>query len=145
MVYPNNMYDEMEIYQIALMAIGAITLVWLSYKVLKGFAWCLDAGLASCFREKYPYGFESNLGWVIKDMKSRGYRQTATMDAGGDYPGVIMKHQESGIEMEIRLRAPLLSDKGYSIVVANHNNHTAIVMQNSASDDNKRLLSKFLE
>ena len=37
MVYPNNMYDEMEIYQIALMVIGAITLVWLSYKVLKGF------------------------------------------------------------------------------------------------------------
>ena len=78
-------------------------------------------------------------------MKSRGYRQTATMDAGGDYPGVIMKHHESGIEMEIRLRAPLLSDKGYSIVVANHNNHTAIVMQDSASDDNKRLLSKYLE
>lgn len=47
--------------------------------------------------------------------------------------------------MEIRLRAPLLSDKGYSIVVANHDNHTAIVMQDSTSDDNKRLLSKFLE
>ena len=48
----------MEIYQIVLMVIGAITLVWLSYKVLKGFIWCLDAGLASCFREKYPYDFE---------------------------------------------------------------------------------------
>ena len=62
----------MEIYQIVLMVIGAITLVWLSYKVLKGFIWCLDAGLASCFREKYPYDFEFNLGWVIKDLKSRG-------------------------------------------------------------------------
>ena len=135
----------MEIYQIVLMVIGAITLVWLSYKVLIGFIWCLDAGLASCFREKYPYDFEINLGWVIKDMKSRGYRQAATMGAGSDYPGVIMKHPESGIEMEIRLRAPLLSDKGYSIVVANHNNNTAIVMQDSASDDNKKLLSKYLE
>lgn len=135
----------MEIYQIVLIVIGAITLVWLSYKVLKGFVWFLDAGLASCFREKYPYDFEFNLGWVIKDLKSRGYRQTAMMDAGGDYPGVTMKHSESGIEMEVRLRAPLLSDKGYSIVVANHNNHTAIVMQDSPSDDNKRLLSKYLE
>ena len=135
----------MEIYQIVLMIIGAITLVWLSYKVLKGFIWCLDAGLASCFREKYPYDFEINLGWVIKDLKSRGYRQAATMGAGSDYPGVIMKHPESGIEMEIRLRAPLFSDKGYSIVVANHNNNTAIVMQDSASGDNKKLLSKYLE
>ena len=135
----------MEIYQIVLMVIGATTLVWLSYKVLKGFIWCLDAGLASCFREKYPYDFEINLGWVIKDLKSRGYRQAATMGAGSDYPGVIMKHPESGIEMEIRLRAPLFSDKGYSIVVANHNNNTAIVMQDSASGDNKKLLSKYLE
>ena len=136
---------KMEIYQIVLMVIGAITLVWLSYKVLKGSIWCLDAGLASCFREKYPYDFEINLGWVIKGLKSRGYRQAATMGAGSDYPGVIMKHPESGIEMEIRLRAPLFSDKGYSIVVANHNNNTAIVMQDSASDDNKKLLSKYLE
>ena len=30
----------MEIYQIVLMVIGAITLVWLSYKALKGFVWC---------------------------------------------------------------------------------------------------------
>ena len=45
----------MENYQIVLMVIGAITLVWLSYKVLKGFIWCLDAGLASCFREKYRH------------------------------------------------------------------------------------------
>lgn len=135
----------MEIYQIVLMVIGAITLVWLSYKALKGFVWCLNVGLASCFREKYPYDFEINLGWVIKELKFRGYRQAAMMGAGSDYPGVIMKHPESGIEMEIRLRAPLLSDKGYSIVVANHNNNTAIVMQDSASDDNKSLLSKYLE
>ena len=135
----------MEIYQIVLMVIGAITLVWLSYKVLKGFIWCLDVGLASCFREKYPYDFEINLGWVIKELKFRGYRQAAMMGAGSDYPGVIMKHLESGIEMEIRLRAPLFSDKGYSIVVANHNNNTAIVMQDSASGDNKKLLSKYLE
>ena len=135
----------MEIYQIVLMVIGAITLVWLSYKALKGFVWCLNVGLASCFRKKYPYDFEINLGWVIKELKFRGYRQAAMMGAGSDYPGVIMKHPESGIEMEIRLRAPLFSDKGYSIVVANHNNNTAIVMQDSASDDNKKLLSKYLE
>ena len=29
--------------------------------------------------------------------------------------------------------------------VANHNNNTAIVMQDSASDENKKLLSKYLD
>jgi hypothetical protein len=46
--------------------------------------------------------------------------------------------------MEVRLRAPLFSTKGYSIIVANHENNTAIVMQDSSSDDNKRLLEKYL-
>jgi hypothetical protein len=56
-----------------------------------------------------------------------------------------MINSESSIEMEVRLHAPLLTDKGYSIIVANHNNNTAVVMQDSASDENKRLLSKYLE
>ena len=135
----------MEIYQIILMGIGAITLIWLVVKTIKGVFWLLGKGLESCFREKYPYDFEINLGWVIQEMKSRGYRQTAVLDAGGDYPGVIMKNPGTEIEMEVRLRAPLLTNKGYSIVVANHLNNTAIVMQDSASDENKRLLSKFME
>jgi hypothetical protein len=135
----------MEIYQIILMGIGAITLIWLVVKTIKGVFWLLGKGLESCFREKYPYDFEINLGWVIQEMNSHGYRQAAMMDAGSDNPGVIMKNSESGIEMEIRLRAPLLSDKGYSIIVANHSNNTAIVMQDSDSDENKRLLSKYLE
>ena len=86
-----------------------------------------------------------NLGWIIKEMNARGYEQTSTIDAGGDYPGVTMRHPETDIEMEVRLRAPLLTTKGYSIIVANHNNNTAIVMQDSASDENKRLLEKYLE
>jgi hypothetical protein len=135
----------MEIYQIILMGIGAITLIWLVVKTIKGVFWLLGKGLESCFREKYPYDFEINLGWVIQEMKSRGYKHVATIDAGGDYPGVFMKHPESGIEMEVRLRAPLLTDKGYSIIVANHCNNTAIVMQDSASDENKRLITKYME
>ncbi len=135
----------MEIYQIILMWIGAITLIWIVVKTIKGVFWLLGKGLESCFREKYPYDFEINLGWVIQEMKSRGYRQTAVLDAGGDYPGVIMKNPRTEIEMEVRLRAPLLTNKGYSIVVANHLNNTAIVMQDSASDENKRLLSKYME
>ena len=47
----------MEIYEIVLMVIGAITLVWLVYKTVKGFFWLLGVGMASCFREKYPYDF----------------------------------------------------------------------------------------
>ena len=135
----------MEIYQIILMGIGAITLIWLVVKTIKGVFWLLGKGLESCFREKYPYDFEINLGWVIQEMKSRGYRQVAMMDAGSDNPGVIMINSESGIEMEVRLHAPLLTDKGYSIIVANHSNNTAVVMQDSSSDENKRFLSKYLE
>lgn len=129
----------------ALMVIGAITLLWLLYKTAKGILWLLGAGMQSCFREKYPYDFQMNLDWVTEELKSRGYKQTATIDVGGDYPGVIMNNPGTGIEMEVRLRAPLLTTKGYSIVVANHNNNTAIVMQDSASDENKRLLTKYLE
>ena len=32
-----------------------------------------------------------------------------------------------------------------SIIVANHNNNTAIVMQDSVSEENKKLLSKYLD
>jgi len=135
----------MEIYQIILMGIGAITLIWIVVKTIKGVFWLLGKGLESCFREKFPYDFEINLGWVIQEMKSHGYRQAAMMDAGSDNPGVIMINSESGIEMEVRLHAPLLTNKGYSIIVANHSNNTAVVMQDSASDENKRFLSKCLE
>ena len=135
----------MEIYQIILMGIGAITLIWIVVKTIKGVFWLLGKGLESCFREKFPYDFEINLGWVIQEMKSHGYRQAAMMDAGSDNPGVIMINSESSIEMEVRLHAPLLTNKGYSIIVANHSNNTAVVMQDSASDENKRFLSKCLE
>ena len=135
----------MEIYQIILKCIGAITLIWIVVKTIKGVFWLLGKGLESCFREKFPYDFEINLGWVIQEMKSHGYRQAAMMDAGSDNPGVIMINSESGIEMEVRLHAPLLTNKGYSIIVANHSNNTAVVMQDSASDENKRFLSKCLE
>ena len=67
------------------------------------------------------------------------------MDAGSDYPGMLMRNEETGVEMEIRLRAPLFSDKGYSIIVSNHNDKTAIVMQDSASEENKLFLVRFLE
>jgi hypothetical protein len=127
------------------MGIGAITLIWIVVKTIKGVFWLLGKGLESCFREKFPYDFEINLGWVIQEMKSHGYRQAAMMDAGSDNPGVIMINSESGIEMEVRLHAPLLTNKGYSIIVANHSNNTAVVMQDSASDENKRFLSKCLE
>ena len=135
----------MEIYQIALMVIGSITLLWLVVKVVKGIFWFLEAGMESCFREKYPYDFEMHLEWIIKELESRGYEQTQTIDAGGDYPGVILNNPQTGTEMEVRLRAPLLTTTGYSIVVANHKHKTAIVMQDSASDENKRLLKKYLE
>ena len=135
----------MEVLQTILMVIGAITLLWLVVKFAKGCLWLLGKLFEAGFRERYPYDFMMHFQWIVSEMETRGYAQADMMDAGGDYPGLLMKNEGTGVEMEIRLRAPLFSDKGYSIVVANHNNNTAIVMQDSASDDNKRLLSKFLE
>lgn len=127
------------------MIIGAITVIWLIYKTIKGTLWLLGAFFEAGFRNRFPYDFMMSLGWVVSGMKSRGFRQADMIDAGGDNPGVIMKNPRTEVEIEIRLRAPLLSDKGYSVIVANHSNNTAIVMQNSASEDNKRLLTRFLE
>ena len=135
----------MEVLQTILMVIGAITLAWLVVKFAKGCLWLLGKMFEAGFRERYPYDFMMHFQWIVSEMETRGYTQAGTMDAGGDYPGLLMKNGETGGEMEIRLRAPLLSDKGYSIIVANHINNTAIVMQDSASDDNKRLLCKYLE
>jgi hypothetical protein len=135
----------MEVLQTILMVIGAITLLWLVVKFAKGCLWLLGAMFEAGFRNRYPYDFMMHFQWIVSEMETRGYAQADMMDAGGDYPGLLMKNEGTDVEMEIRLRAPLLSDKGYSIVVANHNNNTAIVMQDSASDDNKRLLDIFLD
>ena len=135
----------MEVLQTILMVIGAITLLWLVVKFAKGCLWLLGKLFEAGFRERYPYDYMMHFQWIVSEMESRGYAQAGTMDAGGDYPGLLMKNEGTGVEMEIRLRAPLLSDKGYGIVVDNHNNNTAIVMQDSASDDKKSLLSKYLE
>ena len=135
----------MEVLQTILMVVGAITLLWLVIKFAKGCLWLLGKMFEAGFRERYPYDFMVHFQWIVSEMETRGYAQAGMMDAGGDYPGLLMKNEGTGAEMEIRLRAPLLSDKGYSIVVANHNNNTAIVMQDSASDDNKSLLTKYLE
>lgn len=135
----------MEVLQTILMVFGAITLLWLVVKFTKGCLWFLGAMFEAGFRNRYPYDFMMHFQWIVSEMETRGYAQADMMDAGGDYPGLLMKNEGTDVEMEIRLRAPLLSDKGYSIVVANHNNNTAIVMQDSASDDNKRLLDIFLD
>ena len=135
----------MEVYQKILIVIGAITVIWLIYRAIKGIFYVLGVGMAGAFRDKFPYDFKINLEWVISELKFRGYVEAAMMDAGGDYPGVIMKHPQTGNEIEVRLQAPLFTSKGYSIIVANHDDNTAIVMQDSGSDVNKKLLLKYLE
>ena len=67
------------------------------------------------------------------------------MDAGSEYPGLMMKHPETGTEIEVRLRAPLFTTKGNSIIVVNHAYNTAIVLQDSASEENKILLKKYFD
>ena len=47
--------------------------------------------------------------------------------------------------MEILLNAPLLAENGYSIKVTNKKNKTAILMEDKESEENRRLLMKFLD
>ena len=135
----------METYQIFLMVIGGIASIWLIVKACKGFLWFLEAMLESGFRNRYPYDFLISLNWVISEMESHGFKQDAEIDPGSETPGVIMKHLETKIDIEVRLRAPLFAKEGYCIVVANHNNNTAIVMPNTNSEENRKLLNMFLE
>lgn len=125
--------------------IGTISLMWLVYKIVKGIPNVMGELLEAGFRSRFPFDFKMHLGWIISEMKSKGYEQTDMVDAGSENPGVLMKNTETGNEMEIRLNAPLSSDKGYSIVVSNHGNNTAIVMQDTASEENKKLLRNYLE
>jgi len=127
------------------MFIGATTIMWLVYKAAKGFFGLMGDLLEAGFRGRFPFDFKMHLGWIVSEMKSRGYEQADMMDAGSENPGVLMKNMETGNEMEIRLHAPLSSDKEYSIIVSNHDNNTSIVMQDAASDENKKLLVSYLE
>jgi hypothetical protein len=135
----------MEVLQTILMVIGAITLLWLVVKCAKGCLWLLGELVEAGFRGRFPYDYKMHFSWIISELVKRGYAQAGLMDAGSDYPGMLMRNEETGVEMEIRLRAPLFSDKGYSIIVSNHNDKTAIVMQDNASEENKLFLVKFLE
>ena len=136
----------MERIQTILMIVGAITSPWLLYKTIKWFPRFLGGFWEAGFRGVYPYDFMMNLQWIISEMKSRGYERSKVMDAGSDNPGVLMKNTTTGNKMEIRLHAPVMSERsGYRITVSNHENKTAIVMRDNMSEDNKRLLAKFLE
>ena len=135
----------MEKFQLFLAIVGAITLLWLVYKAVKGIFVFMGGMLEAAFRDKFPDDFMMHFGWIISEMKTRGYKKVDVMDAGGENPGVLMRNMKTGNEMEIRLRAPLFTNNGYSIVVSNHGNNTAIVMQDTASEENKKLLSNYLD
>lgn len=96
----------MEVLQTILMVIGAVTFIWLLVKLAKGCFWLLGGLLEAGFRNRFPDDFMMHFGWIISEMETRGYVQSDMMDAGGEYPGILMKNEETGGEMEIRLRAP---------------------------------------
>ena len=135
----------MEIIQTILMIVGAITLLWLLVKTIKGIPVLLGGFLEAGFRNRFPYDFMMHFEWIVSEMKLRGYNEARMEDAGSEHPGLVMKKGKTGPEIEIRLHAPLLSESGYNIMVSNHENETAIVMKDVKSEENKRLLMKFLE
>ena len=132
----------METTQTIFAIVGAITLLWLTIKIIK-WAPILLQGFLDCVCN--PCDFLNNFGWIIREMESRGYKRARIFDAGSDYPRLLMKNEETGAKMEILLNAPLLAENGYSIKVTNKKNKTAILMEDKESEENRRLLMKFLD
>lgn len=136
----------METLQTIFMIVGAMTLLWLLVKIIKWTPILLQGFLEAGFRcVCNPLDFLNNFKWIISEMESRGYIRAKIFDAGSDYPRLLMKNKETGAKMEILLNAPLLAENGYSIKVTNKKNKTAIVMQDEESEENKKLLMKFLD
>ena len=136
----------METTQTIFAIVGAITLLWLTIKIIKWAPILLQGFLEAGFRcVCNPCDFLNNFGWIIREMESRGYKRARIFDAGSDYPRLLMKNEETGVKMEILLNAPLLAENGYSIKVTNKKNKTAILMEDKESEENRRLLMKFLD
>ena len=126
--------------------VGAITLLWLLVKIIKWGPILLQGFLEAGFRcVCNPCDFINNFAWIIHDMEARGYKRGRRFDAGRDYPRLLMKNEETGSRMSILLDAPLLAEHGYSIIVTSRKNKTSIVMKDEESEENKRLLKKFLD
>ena len=110
----------METTQTIFAIVGAITLLWLTIKIIKWAPILLQGFLEAGFRcVCNPCDFLNNFGWIIREMESRGYKRARIFDAGSDYPRPLMKNEETGAKMEILLNAPLLAENGYSIKVTN--------------------------
>lgn len=81
----------MEIIQTILMIVGAIALLWLLVKIIKGVPVVLGEFLEAGFRNSFPYDFMMYFEWIVSEMKLRGYNEVREEDAGSEYPGLIMK------------------------------------------------------
>ena len=136
----------METTQTIFAIVGAITLLWLTVKIINWAPILLQGFLEAGFRcVCNPCDFLNNFRWITSEMEARGYERARIFDAGSDYPRLLMKNKETGAEMEILFNAPLITENGYSIKVTNKINKTAIVMQDKESEENKRLLMTFLD
>lgn len=62
----------MEIIHTILMIVGAITLLWLLVKIIKGVPVVLGEYLEASFRNKFPNDFMMYFEWIVSEMKLRG-------------------------------------------------------------------------
>lgn len=74
-------------------------------------AYALEAG----FRDKFPLDFIVSIGWVNDFFVQKGFDLLEHRGAGSDYPESVLA--KDGIQVIVRLNAPLLTTKQYSITV----------------------------
>lgn len=122
-----------------------LTTLWLAFKTGKLSISFLDTMIKAGFRDKYPFDYEINLGWVLSELRTQGYRIVKHIDSGSDNPGVMLGSTKNNNVIEVRLNAPLFTSKSNSIIVVNRTNQTSIAFPDSYSESYKKLLVRFLE
>ena len=128
-----------------MIGLGISTTLWLVVKGAKNLMFLIDTAFRSLSRSEWPDEYLIPLRWVLNEFKNLGFRIIAHIDEGGDNPGVILKKDGAASKIEVRLNAPLFSQKKYAIVVINQTNQTGIVMISTESEENKKLLGKYIE
>ena len=96
------------------------------------------------FRSHFPLDYLGHLRWIERELANRGFQRTIILAPGSSYPGVMMKNDETGSEIEVSLCAPILSGSKYHIEVLNPATQKSITLPLEESDESKQMLQGFL-
>lgn len=118
------------------MGIGALSIIYLGYKILTSFGDALEAG----FRNQFPTDYLCCLSEVVGLFEQHGFVSGDLINPGSDKPGIKMNKGENNVE--IYLDAPLDEKLPSEIEIAFPRQSIKIRIPIRMSDDSRALLSK---